>query len=899
MKISNTYKARITRNNGKIAANLFAAFLLLSTIFSSGQLLAANDENLSASSPLTGCTTPIVFDPIATTGLTATLTWPANPTAGWFVFEYRVIGAASWTSGGSAGGAATMKVLSGLTPTTNYEVRGRIFCSGSPSSSAWSTPVPFTTTALTGCEVPPTLTAGALTGTTITLNWATVSGAGWFSFRYKESSSPTWIAAGTVTAAATSKIFLGLTPNTSYDFEGRTHCPTGGITSDYFPITVSTPDVPTSSVLSGTASICTGMSTDLTVTITNGASPYTVVYKIGGTYFTESGYTSGSPITVSPAVTSTYQLVSVTDNNGYLGIGNSGTATVTVSAPSVPVVPGTYISSPYTMTMDGETHSFVEGCEIIGTLKDALDGNVPGQVLTGIRLYATSPGANVDGFIYGRRTFASQLDSDGPVRWTTYYTQDDFDDYNANNPGMLDLPVSGDNSDPNKAHFRLVAANVSLGTYQITPAIGDSLNWNGTHWVLTTTTPLQNGIEYEFTTMPSCDGIMVADLAATNVTGSSVDATWTSTITTPAFGWYSLQYRVIGAGAWTNAGTANNGATMKPITGLASGTAYEMQIRRHCSSQSEGLWSASVTFTTITTGCGVPLSITSPVSATATAADIEWTTVPGAAWYELRYKESSSATWISAGTAGGAAVMKTITGLMASTSYDVQGRTYCPNGSPSLWSAIETFTTPVAGGCAAPPVLTVAGTTGTTATINWTTIVGAGWYEFQYKESASGTWIYGGTAGPAATAKTWSGLSLSTAYDIQARTYCPNGIASEWSTTTNFTTGAVGFGLDNGNTAKTDIATKNLTYNYEAGISVYPNPAVDKVNVEFAVESANNNTKVRLMDMSGRTGREINIATVEGVNALEMNLDNLNSGMYTIFVYAENNLLLTAKIKKN
>ncbi len=897
MKISNTFKLGIVKLNGRIATNLFAAFLVLSSIFAGGQLLAAANGDLSVSSPLTGCTAPIVFDaPIATTGLTATLTWPLNPTAGWFVFEYRVIGAPAWTSGGSASGTATMKVLTGLAPTTNYEVRGRVFCSGSPSSTAWSTPVPFTTTVVTGCEVAPTLTAGTLTGTSITLNWATVSGAGWFSFRYKQSSSPTWIPAGTAGAAATSKIFTGLTPNTSYDFEGRTHCPTGGVTSAYFPITVSTPDVPTSSVLAGAASICTGMTTDLTVTITGGASPYTVVYKIGGTYFTEAGYTSGNPITVSPAVTSTYQLVSVTDNNGYLGIGNTGTPTVTVSAPTINT--GVFSSLSDGTIVDGATFTFVDGCSIMSTVQDAPGGNVLGYTESLSERASSVLGTNPDGFYMGRKYDAYAPTSDGPGRLTMYFEQSDFDDWNLFAPGTLNLPLTGNNADPNKANFRLMYTDLGFTSWTISPSLGDSLNWNGTRWVLTTTVANVSG-DHLFTAMPSCIGVNVADLAATNITGSSVDATWTSTITTPSFGWYSLRYRVVGAPTWINTGTANNNATMKPITGLVSGTNYEMQIRRHCSSQSEGPWSASVTFTTITTGCGVPMSITSPVSATATAADIEWTAVPGAAWYELRYKESSAGTWTSAGSVGPAAVMKTITGLTASTSYDVQGRTFCPNGSPSLWSATETFTTPVAGGCSAPPALTVAGTTGTTATINWTAVAGAGWYEFQYKESASGTWIYGGTAGPAATAKTWSGLALSTTYDIQARTYCPNGIASAWSATTNFTTGAVAFGLDNNNTAKTDVVTKNLTSIQEAGISVYPNPAVDKVNVEFTVESANSNTTVRLMDMSGRIVREINITTVEGVNALEMDLTNLNSGMYTLFVYADNNLLMTSKVKKH
>jgi hypothetical protein len=84
---------------------------------------------------------------------------------------------------------------------------------------------------------------------------------------------------------------------------------------------------PTASVISGSASICSGSSTNLQVAITGGASPYTVVYT-GGTL---SSYTSGSNISVSPSSTTTYTLTSVTDANGCVGTGNSGSATVTLT----------------------------------------------------------------------------------------------------------------------------------------------------------------------------------------------------------------------------------------------------------------------------------------------------------------------------------------------------------------------------------------------------------------------------------------------------------------------------------------------------------------------------------------------------------------------------------------
>ncbi|MFT3909020.1 MAG: T9SS type A sorting domain-containing protein [Ferruginibacter sp.] len=90
----------------------------------------------------------------------------------------------------------------------------------------------------------------------------------------------------------------------------------------------------TSSVISngtGPASICAGSSANIKITITGGASPFTVVYTDGSNNFSVPGYTSGANISVSPTTTTNYTIVSVTDANSCVGAGNSGTATVTVN----------------------------------------------------------------------------------------------------------------------------------------------------------------------------------------------------------------------------------------------------------------------------------------------------------------------------------------------------------------------------------------------------------------------------------------------------------------------------------------------------------------------------------------------------------------------------------------
>ncbi|MCA6387440.1 MAG: hypothetical protein IM604_06075, partial [Cytophagales bacterium] len=85
---------------------------------------------------------------------------------------------------------------------------------------------------------------------------------------------------------------------------------------------------PTSAVLAGTATICPGQSTTISVAIVGGTAPFS--FNITG-HGPVSGYTSGLPISVTPVTSTTYSLSGlVTDANGCTVTG-SGSATVTVN----------------------------------------------------------------------------------------------------------------------------------------------------------------------------------------------------------------------------------------------------------------------------------------------------------------------------------------------------------------------------------------------------------------------------------------------------------------------------------------------------------------------------------------------------------------------------------------
>ncbi|HPR26299.1 HYR domain-containing protein, partial [Lentimicrobium sp.] len=104
----------------------------------------------------------------------------------------------------------------------------------------------------------------------------------------------------------------------------------------------------------GPTSVCAGESTTIDVVICAGAAPWTVVYTDGVSNYTVNNYNSncdpdagpvqGDPITVSPAVTTTYTLVSVTFGDPAVNVTPlSGSVTITVNPlpSSVSVLPST------------------------------------------------------------------------------------------------------------------------------------------------------------------------------------------------------------------------------------------------------------------------------------------------------------------------------------------------------------------------------------------------------------------------------------------------------------------------------------------------------------------------------------------------------------------------------
>ena len=136
-------------------------------------------------------------------------------------------------------------------------------------------------------------------------------------------------------------------------------------------------------------------------------------------------------------------------------------------------------------------------------------------------------------------------------------------------------------------------------------------------------------------------------------------------------------------------GTENGSINFELKTTTPSGTQIPVTVTIN-----NGSWeyttNVTVTYNGGSANCTatVPGSVTSS-NITATTASVNWDAVPNAT-YDVRYRQTGTTSWITSAENG---TSKIISGLTASTNYEVQVRSKCTDGSVSNYSASTTFTT--------------------------------------------------------------------------------------------------------------------------------------------------------------------------------------------------------------
>jgi hypothetical protein len=123
------------------------------------------------------------------------------------------------------------------------------------------------------------------------------------------------------------------------------------------------------------------------------------------------------------------------------------------------------------------------------------------------------------------------------------------------------------------------------------------------------------------------------------------------------------------------------------LSGLASGVAYQWQVRTNCSANTSA-FVVGTNFTTLIPVCPTPTALTSSNVLTSQAT-VSWTGTTSSVGYVVEWKTSTATTWT---TATVNTTTYTITGLAAATAYQVRVKTNC-SLNVSTYSTTLSFTT--------------------------------------------------------------------------------------------------------------------------------------------------------------------------------------------------------------
>jgi Zn-dependent metalloprotease len=231
---------------------------------------------------------------IATSGITAsqaTFTWAAVSGAVSYNVQYKPATSSTWSA--AVNTVATNYGVSGLTSSTLYDWRVGTVCS--LNSSAYSS-AQFTTSTISGCNVPTGLNTTGIGNTGAVLNWAAVSGANSYRLQYKTAAATTWTVVTNINT--TGYTLSNLAMSTVYQFAVSSKC--GSTFTAYSPVS------------SFTTLNC--------VTSANNTAQWIDLFKVG-TINRVSGADAGGYVNTG---LSTNLLIGSTANAGQISAGFSG-----------------------------------------------------------------------------------------------------------------------------------------------------------------------------------------------------------------------------------------------------------------------------------------------------------------------------------------------------------------------------------------------------------------------------------------------------------------------------------------------------------------------------------------------------------------------------------------------
>ena len=207
--------ARLIRAGSALA--VLAALLVLSAGIAqaSSHPTEAPDVEAAADEGVSGSSATISWDAVSATTRTG------------YDIQYREDGDTTWLDAPDAAADATSATLTGLDPSTAYEVQVRVAATG--GDGPWSSTVSVTTGAIDAVSGLAATADTGVRGSSASLAWdadAATTRTG-YDIQYREDGDTTWLDAPDAAADATSATLTGLDPSTTYEVQVRVTA-TGG-----------------------------------------------------------------------------------------------------------------------------------------------------------------------------------------------------------------------------------------------------------------------------------------------------------------------------------------------------------------------------------------------------------------------------------------------------------------------------------------------------------------------------------------------------------------------------------------------------------------------------------------------------------------------------------------------
>lgn len=579
---------------------------------------------------------------------------------------------------------------------------------------------------------------------------------------------------------------------------------------------------------------------------------------------------------------------------GGSGRGDNKADLVSCGTVEIPSTPGSYnfsLNQADGTTADYSAHYLSGNCLTMGTIIDAAGGNTLGNTTMAMDLSA-SVLTNSTTRSFVPRVVSVTPASNGTVNLVLYYSQADFNAYNAAATLQRSLPINSADVANNKANIKVMKSATASNETADLSALSATVSWNATAslWQVDITGASASG--YYFLTSDYLSNLMVGAMSntpSTPLTNDNVARVLIDWADVPGATSYNVRYRLVGSPTWS--AITNTVVSQFMALGLTFAGNYEIQVQVKVNNQTYGEYSSSYSFNAPNALplCVPPATQNHNVISNSTT-QFSWSASTYAILYQIQVREKNAIFW---GGTSTAALTRTFTALKGSTDYEYEVRAKCLlNATRNSWSSFSTiskFTTlpnPPTITCLPPTNVYTTINNANSVTINWDTAANADFYSVRIQKMGDTVW---GGSSTTLNSISYNALLQNTKYYVKIRTRCLNGTTinqnSDFTVVDSFQTPFI-------------KSTPSLIFNdINAGWTVYPNPTQDVINVQF-VSPEDADITIRISDMTGRTVKTVAASSIMGSNLIDINVAEMVNGVYTLQVIQKDKLKYVTKFNK-